>query len=578
MNQNILKINGQYVKFYVTTNATLPAILKNTGDAVVHHDVNTQYNSIWLGGELIAGGWGFVKKTHDVLEGIADRYYKDYKYLDTKENEDIKKLNDIYAQIIYGVDHDKWNLNNYLQKSGEYADASDTYILTSLVHLGTNNSKVRIKLSQLPLLLRKQEYKDIEFYDIKYRITYKHALKSIKETIETTSNHIELPVNSTLVSIVVSFSVRFNDAEGINNLTLGINQYNKTLNSYTHNNNIYNEVTYADTSFSRILEYSKFNEIDSNDVQNIEDINNMNSYNVFYNIDNASNTIYYSNQTENKKNIKYYVTLNYADTKDVENAIYYEVLEGKQKVLSIDADIIGTSDENLKVIDKLDEDVLYDTINKIQDHEANISNLYITGYNVMHVIKSEEPISIVNEHLQTSEKVKVGEQMDITVYPNQGEYIYLVIPAEYILKGVYRLNNDKQEFNYTGYFANVPNTLGQEQDVWITNNPYKYINALFYSSIKAKVYVINAADHFDNSIIFRIYTEYDESLKENERVSSSFSTEEQNYNTITNELDTLLTIPDENFNETHWLDINKETYDWEEISRFLSNLNNADKT
>ena len=361
-------------------------------------------------------------------------------------------------------------------------------------------------------------------------------------------------------------------------MTLGINQYNKTLNSYTHNNNIYNEVTYADTSFSRILEYSKFNEIDSNDVQNIEDINNMNSYNVFYNIDNASNTIYYSNQTENKKNIKYYVTLNYADTKDVENAIYYEVLEGKQKVLSIDADIIGTSDENLKVIDKLDEDVLYDTINKIQDHEANISNLYITGYNVMHVIKSEEPISIVNEHLQTSEKVKVGEQMDITVYPNQGEYIYLVIPTEYILKGVYRLNNDKQEFNYTGYFANVPNILGQEQDVWITNNPYKYINALFYSSIKAKVYVINAADHFDNSIIFRIYTEYDESLKENERVSSSFSTEEQNYNTITNELDTLLTIPDENFNETHWLDINKETYDWEEVSRFLSNLNNADKT
>ena len=63
------------------------------------------------------------------------------------------------------------------------------------------------------------------------------------------------------------------------------------------------------------------------------------------NIDNASNTIYYSNQTESKKNIKYYVTLNYADTKDVENAIYYEVLEGKQKVLSIDADIIGTSDE-----------------------------------------------------------------------------------------------------------------------------------------------------------------------------------------------------------------------------------------
>ena len=57
----LIKINGEYVKLYVTTNNTLPKLLKNTGSLIVYHqdkdDVQTNY--LYLGNELISSGWGF---------------------------------------------------------------------------------------------------------------------------------------------------------------------------------------------------------------------------------------------------------------------------------------------------------------------------------------------------------------------------------------------------------------------------------------------------------------------------------------------------------------------------------------
>ena len=66
-------INGEYVKFYYTTNSILPQTLKRTGAIVIYDNKNfhtekinsydLSYNSIYLGGELIIGGIGFSDLT-----------------------------------------------------------------------------------------------------------------------------------------------------------------------------------------------------------------------------------------------------------------------------------------------------------------------------------------------------------------------------------------------------------------------------------------------------------------------------------------------------------------------------------
>lgn len=65
----LIKIDGEYVKLYVTTNKTLPKLLKNTGSLIVYHDGVlsekndfTPINHLYLGNNLIASGWGFHKE------------------------------------------------------------------------------------------------------------------------------------------------------------------------------------------------------------------------------------------------------------------------------------------------------------------------------------------------------------------------------------------------------------------------------------------------------------------------------------------------------------------------------------
>ena len=65
----LIRIDGEYVKLYVTTNKTLPKLLKNTGSLIVYHDGVlsekndfTPINHLYLGNNLISSGWGFHKE------------------------------------------------------------------------------------------------------------------------------------------------------------------------------------------------------------------------------------------------------------------------------------------------------------------------------------------------------------------------------------------------------------------------------------------------------------------------------------------------------------------------------------
>lgn len=587
MNQQILNINGQYIKFFVTTNATLPAILKNSGSAVVHHNVNTDYNSIWLGGELIAGGWGFVKQTHDVLERIAGVYDSDIKSIIAKEAHDYKYLIDRYDQIIYGVDHDKWNLNNYLQNSGEYADASNTYIITSLADLG-GDSNIKIKMSQLPLLLRKAEYSDISFHDFKYTVSFKNGLTKYNDTIVSTSPDIELPVNSMITCIEVDFIADFNDSSGINQIIMNLLQYEEKVNVLENSGYYKTNVVQYDTSFSRIFDSATFTQIDTNEIVTNELGDNWSS--IIYNIENETNTIYYSNYVLGSSNqVKYKVILYYADEVNLSaGKLTYKVLPGKHQLVELVGAVNATSKENLKEISK-DEDgtILYDTINAIGYHNKSICNVNIIGYEVGYMFRTPNIPTVINEELAMATKTKLKDIMDFHLVPAKNDYICLVLPAWYKIKAINRINKDTlEEFNYTGFFVEIDKCYTEQSSLYVTNNPYNYnienVANWYYGAYKSKIYIANITDKANNYCDFRVYTEINESEIEDLYVSTKYNDVQVTHNIISENISELFTIPDENFNETHWVNANsfkdENQFDWSNMNKFLSHISNADLT
>lgn len=587
MNQQILNINGQYIKFFVTTNATLPAILKNSGSAVVHHNVNTDYNSIWLGGELIAGGWGFVKQIHDVLERIAGVYDSDIKSIIAKEAHDYKYLIDRYDQIIYGVDHDKWNLNNYLQNSGEYADASNTYIITSLADLG-GDSNIKIKMSQLPLLLRKAEYSDISFHDFKYTVSFKNGLTKYNDTIVSTSPDIELPVNSMITCIEVDFIADFNDSSGINQIIMNLLQYEEKVNVLENSGYYKTNVVQYDTSFSRIFDSATFTQIDTNEIVTNELGDNWSS--IIYNIENETNTIYYSNYVLGSSNqVKYKVILYYADEVNLSaGKLTYKVLPGKHQLVELVGAVNATSKENLKEISK-DEDgtILYDTINAIGYHNKSICNVNIIGYEVGYMFRTPNIPTVINEELAMATKTKLKDIMDFHLVPAKNDYICLVLPAWYKIKAINRINKDTlEEFNYTGFFVEIDKCYTEQSSLYVTNNPYNYnienVANWYYGAYKSKIYIANITDKANNYCDFRVYTEINESEIEDLYVSTKYNDVQVTHNIISENISELFTIPDENFNETHWVNANsfkdENQFDWSNMNKFLSHISNADLT
>ncbi len=569
MNQQILNINGQYIKFFVTTNASLPAILKNSGSAVIHHDVNTEYNSIWIGGELIAGGWGFVKETHDTLEQIAGNYKSTISSIISKEKDDVKALVDRYDQIIYGVDHDKWNLNNYLQKDGENADASNTYIITSLKNWGGSDN-VKMKMSQLPLLLIKSEYNDIEFSDFKYTIEFKHGLTysdetdNDKEVVVSTSPDIELPVNSLISTITVEFVAKFNDSGGLNQIIMNLTNYTEKINETSHEYS--KSVQRYDTTFSQIFDASTFVVINSN-----EEITNINS-------------IYYSNLSSSE--VKFTIKIYYSDKIGDTTKTTYKVLPGKQQVAKLIGLVNPTDPSKYKEISVDDENnILYDTINAIKLHNKEICNITVTGYNVGYMFTSSNLPTLVNSNLSDAQKCKLDEKMEFTLNPNTNEYICLILPAWYKIKQLNRINKDSlQEFNYIGYFTEIDKCSYNENPLYVTNNPYRYSgsNDPYYGSYKSKLYITNISNYFANYVKFRIRTEVNEEQIEDLRVSRSFTDNEENFNRVNIDLNKQYTIPDENFNETYWLNSNSfknnSQFEWDNLDEFLTLLSKADLT
>lgn len=99
-----IKIDGEYVKLYVTTNKTLPKLLKNTGSLIVYHDAvlnveknDTPLNYLYLANNLIASGWGFHKENQRDYAEYFFNYGKDY------SGDHISENSEQYSHNYYNV-------------------------------------------------------------------------------------------------------------------------------------------------------------------------------------------------------------------------------------------------------------------------------------------------------------------------------------------------------------------------------------------------------------------------------------------------------------------------------------------
>ena len=126
-NMILNNINGEYVKFYYTTNSILPQTLKRTGAIIIydnksfHNPINsydTSYNSIYLGGELIMGGIGFgdIKSKEKAVTILGE-------WDDLKNTVDVN-FKDLSNQIKHLLNTDIITNDKYKRNTGNYKNDS----------------------------------------------------------------------------------------------------------------------------------------------------------------------------------------------------------------------------------------------------------------------------------------------------------------------------------------------------------------------------------------------------------------------------------------------------------------------
>lgn len=255
-----IKINGEYVKLYVTTNSTLPKLLKNTGSLIVYHqssDLNSIKNSLYLGNELIAGGYGFVdddKRKH--AEEILPAFDPLYEFITGKNFwEDatgainnitgISDLKSAIASDTYVTNFLGWSLpkiineglngitdkitgeiNKFLEKHSDLSDISITPYLTQKSPYDTKES-VKIWMDELPYMLSPATYLKPEIKSKEFKVYYSYYDSQTNNYIHENNEQIiyeaeyvdgkfEVPRGAFITRISIIYNIAVNDAERIN--------------------------------------------------------------------------------------------------------------------------------------------------------------------------------------------------------------------------------------------------------------------------------------------------------------------------------------------------------------------------
>lgn len=207
--EKLLKINGEYVKFYVTTNSQLHKLLANSGAAVIYHESTTGINYLYVGGELIASGYGFESiEIRDKLDEWAREKDKTIKDLHDEDSALWQEIEDTKGDI------KKWGEELFVEK--ENGDVSDT-ILKPDLNTGDIDVEVSLKMKHIMGLLENITYDRMEIGEILYTITYSNPLAPESNTNYQTftllqSQYKALPIGAKLKKVEMLVAIKLNDS------------------------------------------------------------------------------------------------------------------------------------------------------------------------------------------------------------------------------------------------------------------------------------------------------------------------------------------------------------------------------
>lgn len=246
--EKLLKINGEYVKFYVTTNSQLHKLLANSGAAVIYHESTTGTNYLYVGGELIASGYGFESiEIRDILHDWALEKNDRIKSLEDKDAELDQQIKDVDDRIR------KWGEELFVEKDG--GEVSNT-ILKPDLNTGDIDVEVSLKMKHIMGLLENITYDRMQIGEILYTITYTNPLAPESNTNYQTftllqSQYKALPIGAKLKKVEMLVAIKLNDSGPANQTK--ITYYGNDQGLLVPKSNQVTSVTNQDSDYANTL-------------------------------------------------------------------------------------------------------------------------------------------------------------------------------------------------------------------------------------------------------------------------------------------------------------------------------------
>lgn len=230
-------INGEYVKFYATTNANIPELLKDSGAMIWLQNEIEGKNYLIVNNAVIASGFGF--KTADNLDNltyVASTYNGIFDYFNSAYTNINNNLTTSYNTL-------QQNINNIIPVI-KYSDLSNAYV--------TSNNAY-IPLSYLPAL-QPAKYVDAELQDTRMSVSYQYPFNGYTGEInfnDIGTGSIELPIGTKVISSYFSATILSNDSGGVS-----------TCGSTVMLNDI--DITYVEKNVDNLSKPASYTYIDTN--------------------------------------------------------------------------------------------------------------------------------------------------------------------------------------------------------------------------------------------------------------------------------------------------------------------------
>ena len=467
----LLKLDGEYVKLYVTKNTSLPKLLKNSGSLIVLNDDNNSdvieslwdnknSNYLYLGNEVIAGGFGFNDvEQKDKAIGILKDYYNDIQEIhdsisnecNEREEED-GRINEKIRNLV-SIGSDLSSLENGLYISSNTLD--DDFFLT-------DDNEEQIKIKDLINFLKPAEYDDISISNISQdcEVGFFESDNTF-ETIDPIKidGVLYVPYGSTLSSYTITIDSSYKDSGGIRGILLW---KTNVVNGEERNNEIC------------------FIEKGNNDSNQPNSDNARDLFKIKFSKSNNPSTDTYFDPNDSNYN------------------------KGKSILSKFSIDVLPT--QVFKKFPLLESYNIYSTENSIKSHKIEYPTLdiipkYLVFYN--NVVSKSNVNEISHEvDLRTFDNYSMMMNddyvdlvdVDFGDLENNYKFWSLAIPTSYIIKNIYIIKDNKKH-NITGFFKRIYfncslNPLYYNAD---TLYPYSFL------------YMMNDIAEINGKVTIRIY-------------------------------------------------------------------------